>query len=293
MKKLGISFLIAFSTVAGAETKDPASASNPSTSSGATPTGVTQSMPLSPAPSPPPPTSQAADQTATQVPPQVAPQASAQTQGQVTTGEQPATATGAVEITESYLNVRDPFSRPAALNAKTVFRSELERYPADAYRFVGILTGPTRLKAMIVDPDGKTHFVSEKVRLGNRGGVIASIGQDTIRVREKSVNLVGQEESTYTELHLPSSNSQDFKKAVEQKIDLKTITGSVPNPTTPSAPPPASSSMQGGGGISPISMDIQKVAGQLTESQRAALQKMDPKDLQKLVEAGAAGGGGK
>ena len=118
-------------------------------------------------------------------------------------------------LSDDLLNIRDPFKKPATQIAQEDKRSALEKYPADAFRLVGVLTGPNRLKAMLIDPQGVTHFVTERAKIGTRGGQILKISPERILVREKIVNLVGQEENSDTEI-LMSRMSE--KKAEAQGI---------------------------------------------------------------------------
>jgi hypothetical protein len=70
------------------------------------------------------------------------------------------------------------------------------------------LTGPARLKAMIVAPNGKTYFVSESQKIGTRDGVIRKITTKAVLVREKIVNVIGREETIDFEIRLPSDRPQ-------------------------------------------------------------------------------------
>jgi Tfp pilus assembly protein PilP len=104
---------------------------------------------------------------------------------------------------EEILKMRDPFKRPDFQQGKELGRTDLERFSLDSYRLIGILTGPKRLKAMLQDPEGKTHFVSEKTKIGNRSGLVRRITPDSVLVREKMTDLVGQEEYVDSEIRLP------------------------------------------------------------------------------------------
>lgn len=102
-------------------------------------------------------------------------------------------------------NLRDPFRRPQLLDPHAKPLSELEYFPTEQYRMVGVVTGPDRLRAMIVAPNGKTHFVAEKAKIGIRKGIVTRITANAIFVREKVLNTLGKEEIVNTELRLPGS----------------------------------------------------------------------------------------
>lgn len=100
-----------------------------------------------------------------------------------------------------YKKFRDPFKEPAVSESPEL-RSDLERFPVTDFKVVAIITGPLRMRAMLVAPDGKTHYVSEKMKMGVRDGVIARITTKTVVVREKVVNPLGEVEMFDTEIGL-------------------------------------------------------------------------------------------
>jgi len=104
---------------------------------------------------------------------------------------------------EGMLKLRDPFKRPDIEIAKIEPKSELERYSVDSYKMVAVLTGPNKMRAMLQDPAGATHLVSENMKIGLRRGVIKKITTDTVFVREKVINVLGQEENLDLEIKLP------------------------------------------------------------------------------------------
>jgi hypothetical protein len=235
---------------AWAETSDPTSASAPATSSSAPAKGVT----VGDAP---------ASSLSDSENPKLAP------------------GPGGASIIESYLSIRDPFRKPDSMMAKEEVKSELERFPADSFKFVGILTGPKKLRAMLMDPNGKTHFVADKARVGTRGGVIASISQDKIRVREKTINLLGQEESAYIELKLPSDTkieAKDINGLLDsQKADA--IKGAMQGMDSQKVEA-LKAMMQGGAGMpKPDSRSDGKV-----DTQKVMMQALDPQMVQKLMQ---------
>lgn len=108
------------------------------------------------------------------------------------------------KMLEEALTLRDPFKRPdSAQSGAETLLSDLERYPTEQFKLVGIITGPSRLRAIIQDPTGKTHFVAERMRIGTRRGIIRKIRTDAVIVREKMVNVLGKEEAADSEIRLP------------------------------------------------------------------------------------------
>jgi len=98
-----------------------------------------------------------------------------------------------------YKKFRDPFKEPL-VNEVLEVRSELERYAVTDFKLVAVITGPLRMRAMIVAPDAKTHYVSEKMKIGLRDGVIVKITTKSVIVREKVVNPLGEVELFDTEI---------------------------------------------------------------------------------------------
>jgi type IV pilus assembly protein PilP len=98
-----------------------------------------------------------------------------------------------------YKKFRDPFKEPA-FSESVVIKSDLERFPVTDFKVTGVITGPIRMRAMLLAPDGKTHYVSENMKVGTRDGVIVKITTKTVVVREKVVNPLGEVEMFDTEI---------------------------------------------------------------------------------------------
>jgi Tfp pilus assembly protein PilP len=110
-------------------------------------------------------------------------------------------------VLEEAIALRDPFKRPEGFNLNSaVAVSDLERFPTEQFKLIGVITGASRLRAIVQDPEGKTHFVAERMRIGTRRGVIQRIRSDAVVVREKTVNVLGKEESSDNEIRLPEEN---------------------------------------------------------------------------------------
>ncbi len=98
-----------------------------------------------------------------------------------------------------YKKFRDPFKEPVISESVEV-RSDLEKFAVTDFKVTGVITGPIRMRAMLVAPDGKTHYVSEKMKIGLRDGVIKKITTRTVVVQEKVVNPLGEVELFDTEI---------------------------------------------------------------------------------------------
>ena len=65
---------------------------------------------------------------------------------------------------------------------------ELQQYELNQLKVLGIIWGgggETKAKAMILDPNGKVHIVTEGMPLGRQGGKIKRIQEDKVFVEEK------------------------------------------------------------------------------------------------------------
>ena len=113
----------------------------------------------------------------------------------------------AVTLPENLLQLRDPFKRPIFHVEGDEAKTALQSFALTSMKMTGILTGPLRMRAMILTPDGKTHFVSENMPIGQRNGVIRKITEDRIYVRERIANILGQTDNIDTEIPLSSAKS--------------------------------------------------------------------------------------
>ncbi len=105
---------------------------------------------------------------------------------------------GGMDITK----LRDPFKQPELKMSKTEPKSDLENYKVDDFKMVAVVTGPYRVRAMVQSPDGKSHLVAQNSKIGQRGGKVLKVTADEVVVREKIVNVFGQEEDLDTEIKL-------------------------------------------------------------------------------------------
>lgn len=110
---------------------------------------------------------------------------------------------------ENSLKLRDPFAifkDDVLLNPQFSSLPELERYPLDRFRLIGVIVGTKKNKAMLVSPDGKLHIVSENVKIGVRNGRIKSIMEGNVLVEEKVINILGKEEKIISKIELDNKD---------------------------------------------------------------------------------------
>ncbi len=113
---------------------------------------------------------------------------------------------------QDFLKFRDPFKQPETQKSSNEQLTDLEKYAVNEFKLTGVMTGPKRMRAMILAPDGKTHFVSEKMKIGNKNGIIAKITTKSLVVKEKLVNALGEEELIETEMSMAADAGPGGKK---------------------------------------------------------------------------------
>lgn len=114
---------------------------------------------------------------------------------------------GTMEIDAEALELRDPFRRPFVVSAAPGTPvGELESFSVDEFKMVGSIVGTDRVRAILIDPKGKTHIVSERMKIGLKQGVIREIRTSYVKVREKVINAIGREELVETDIKLISKN---------------------------------------------------------------------------------------
>lgn len=107
---------------------------------------------------------------------------------------------------ENVKQMRDPFHPPLIFTRPTS-KSELEQFPTTQYTIVAVITGPRKLRALITAPSGKNYVISEKDKIGQREGVVKKITTEWIRVQEKVVNALGEEEGVTTYIRFKQANT--------------------------------------------------------------------------------------
>lgn len=115
------------------------------------------------------------------------------------------------QVTEQapdFTQIRDPFKQPPSIALQVAPKTPLENFPVDTLKMIAVMSGPRRKKALIAAPDGKNYIVMEKMKVGVRGGAISRITPDAILIREKIVNIVGEEEDLDTVLKIMAPAAQ-------------------------------------------------------------------------------------
>ena len=112
------------------------------------------------------------------------------------------TPSDVVNARKELLSVRDPFRMPTLVSEEVKNTSPLQLFSSQQFKFLGVVTGANRLRAMLQAPSGETFFVGLQDRIGTRGGAIAKITADKVIVREKVVNVLGEEEMVSTEIKM-------------------------------------------------------------------------------------------
>lgn len=104
---------------------------------------------------------------------------------------------------EQLMQVRDPFQMPIVItkqNTKKV--AELETIPIEQLNLVGVISGPDRVRAMLVGPGDKTFIVSQGMKIGIKGGVVRKITKREVKVLERAENPLGQLEDVWQSISL-------------------------------------------------------------------------------------------
>ena len=104
---------------------------------------------------------------------------------------------------DAIYQLRDPFRMPEMALQKLEPKEPLQLIPLDKLELLGVTQGKDRVVAMLKDPNGKTWFVREAMKIGMNGGVIEKISSSKVVVREQSFNALGQEETLRVEIQLP------------------------------------------------------------------------------------------
>ncbi len=63
-------------------------------------------------------------------------------------------------------------------------RGPLQQYPLKDYKLLLVMSGTAIPKAVVVDPKGQAFILQQDTRIGNRGGIVESVTQYMVVVRE-------------------------------------------------------------------------------------------------------------
>jgi hypothetical protein len=116
----------------------------------------------------------------------------------------PITASDISITLDDLLKIRDPFRRVIKVDEKSDTRtlSELEQFPIEEFKMVGVITGPKRIRAMLRSPNGGTHFVAINQKVGTRNGRVVRITSDYVEVVEKISNILGRTETVTQKIEI-------------------------------------------------------------------------------------------
>lgn len=115
------------------------------------------------------------------------------------------------EYSYSAVGKRDPFkSYLAELNEAKASKQQrkkqpTEEYKLDQYRLTGLVTGTSRPRAMVEDPNGRGHVVHIGTRLGKDGGIVTRITPTGIVVTEQFRAPTGEVVRVPIRVKLPES----------------------------------------------------------------------------------------
>jgi hypothetical protein len=148
-------------------------------------------------------------------------------------------------------HLRDPFKIQLIDGLDNRPRSDLQQVSIDEIKVVGILTGPTRTRAIVrIGAATKTYIVGVGMRMGNDDEVIQKISSNGITVLGNRVNVVGDRELLTTELPLVLESK---KLRVENETSINELSpneGGPGNAAASPAPAPPLSPMGRGAGKS-------------------------------------------
>ena len=128
------------------------------------------------------------------------------------------------DMSESDLEIfklRDPFKIPIISLTPTREKEPLELFELEKIKLIGVTTGPKEMQAVVMTPDGETHYVYESSRIGTRNGRIKKITSDAVLVGESIVNVMGQEEVVNSVIRLPDEDQGGGKKTEKRRSRLR------------------------------------------------------------------------
>lgn len=125
------------------------------------------------------------------------------------------------------LNRRDPFEEnnpsyvkedapitigEARLEINNEEQPPLERYPVEAYTVKAVLLGDRYPRALLQLPGGGSVIVEEKMRLGDKNGIIEKIDRTGLKVVEKIKNNFGSFDDITQQLLVGASRGTGAQK---------------------------------------------------------------------------------
>jgi len=104
---------------------------------------------------------------------------------------------------EDLMQLRDPFQMPVVITKQVTKKlAEIETIPLEQLKLVGVISGPDRVRAMVIGPGEKTFLVAEGIKIGIKGGVLKRITRNELKILEKVENPLGQLEDVWQSIPL-------------------------------------------------------------------------------------------
>ena len=106
---------------------------------------------------------------------------------------------------------RDPFRSYEWEHMKREFADSqqsgpLEQYDLSQLSLVGVVWDVGRARALVQDPSGMSYVVAAGARMGKNSGLVTRIDDNLVVVRERYVDLYGNETSQDVELRIRASD---------------------------------------------------------------------------------------
>jgi Tfp pilus assembly protein PilP len=125
-------------------------------------------------------------------------------------------ALGSVDLDFEYdgRNRRDPFrsfewERPDRMDDLAA-RGPLEQFDLAQLDLVAVVWNTGNARALVQDPSGQSYIVGAGARIGKNAGVVISISDDTIVVKETYVDFLGKETTKDIEMRIRGSEGGEF-----------------------------------------------------------------------------------
>ena len=114
-------------------------------------------------------------------------------------------------------------------------RGPLQLYPLPEYELLLVMSGTAVPKALVLDPKGQTHVVTRDTRLGDAGGIVESVTQYMVVVKEPSAERPSKLMIRPPFIDLTTKLTTSVEERSEPAPAAATPTHAVPEP----APMPA------------------------------------------------------
>ncbi|MEK6578279.1 MAG: pilus assembly protein PilP [Bdellovibrionota bacterium] len=144
---------------------------------------------------------------------------------------------------------RDPFKRPEiSVDQLARKKTDLENYQLEQLKFVAVTSGPDRITGLMLAPDGKSHFIRERMKIGPNEGVVKKIGAEGLIVQEKFTNVLGELETLETIIPLQAEKIAENQKEQALMSNILSESSAKSEPQSKQPPQPTSSAPSFGGG---------------------------------------------